>query len=138
MLEVDETIRIPSEEFAWSYARSGGPGGQNVNKVESKAVLRWPMAASESVPVRVKARIRELFPSRVTEDGDLLISSQEHRDRERNREACLAKLVELIRKAAERPTPRRATKPTKGSKLRRLGAKKHDAKRKANRTVKDE
>lgn len=138
MLEVDDTIRIPSEELAWSYARSGGPGGQNVNKVESKAVLRWPMAASEAVPARVKVRIRELYPSRVTEDGDLVISSQEFRDRERNREACLAKLAELIRKAAERPTPRRATKPTKGSKLRRLDAKKRDAKRKANRTVKED
>ena len=138
MFEVDATIQIPLEEFAWSYARSGGPGGQNVNKVSSKSILRWPMAASGSLEPRVKARIRELFPSRVTEDGDLVISSQEHRDRERNREACLEKLGELIRKAAERPTPRRATKPSKGSKLRRLDAKKRESSRRANRKVHDD
>lgn len=135
MFEVDAAIQIPLEEFAWSYARSGGPGGQNVNKVSSKAVLRWPMAASERLEPRVKARIRELFPSRVTEEGDIVISSQEHRDRERNREACLEKLGDLIRKAAERPTPRRATKPSKGSKMRRLDAKKRESGRKANRKV---
>jgi ribosome-associated protein len=138
MLEVDATIAIPLEEFIWTYARSGGPGGQNVNKVESKAVLRWPMAASDRIEARVKARIRELFPSRVTDAGELVISSQEHRDRERNRDACLTKLAELIRRAAERPIPRRATKPTKGSKLRRLNAKKRESNRKANRKVREE
>lgn len=137
MFEID-TIRIPMEEFDWSYARSGGPGGQNVNKVESKAVLRWPMVASVHLEPRIKERIRKLFPSRVTEEGDLLISSQEYRDRERNREACLEKLGTLLRKAAERPTPRRATKPSKGSKLRRLDAKKRESHRKANRKVREE
>jgi ribosome-associated protein len=138
MFEVDESIQIPLDEFTWSYARSGGPGGQNVNKVESKAVLRWAMAASERIEPRVKDRIRELFPSRVTDEGDLLISSQEHRDRERNREACLAKLGELIRRAAARPTPRRATKPTHGSKVRRLAAKKRATSRRKNRDVPNE
>jgi ribosome-associated protein len=124
---------IPESELDWSYARSGGPGGQNVNKVASKAVLRWPMAASPSVPEHVKARVRELYPSRVTADGDVLIMSQEYRDQERNRQACVEKLHDLLRKAAERPKVRRPTKPTKGSKVRRLEAKKRNAERKAGR-----
>lgn len=133
MVQVNDSIAIPDEELDWSYARSGGPGGQNVNKVASKAVLRWPMAVSPSVPDHVKQRVRELFPSRVTTDGDLVIQSQEYRDQERNREACVAKLADLLRKAAERPKPRKATKPTKGSKLRRLAAKKRQSERKAGR-----
>lgn len=138
MFEVDDTIRIPLEEFSWSFARSGGPGGQNVNKVESKTMLRWPMATSEHLDSWVKNRIRELYPSRVTDDGDLIITSQEYRDRERNKDACLAKLGELIRKAAERTPIRRPTRPTKGSKLRRMDAKKRESHRKANRKVQDE
>lgn len=133
MLEVNERIRIPADELDWSYARAGGPGGQNVNKVASKAVLRWPMAASPSLPDEVKARVRSLFPSRVTTDGDLLIQSQEFRDQERNRQACIEKLIELLRAAARRPTPRRKTKPTFGSKMRRLEDKKRNSERKAGR-----
>ncbi|QEL13825.1 alternative ribosome rescue aminoacyl-tRNA hydrolase ArfB [Limnoglobus roseus] len=135
MFEITPTIQIPHEEFEWSYARSGGPGGQNVNKVSSKAVLRWPMAASEHLTPVVKDRVRELFPSRVTTEGELVISSQEYRDQERNREACLEKLADLIRQAAKRPTIRRATKPSKGSKMRRLEEKKRQSSRKTNRRV---
>src|SRR5205823_1239328 len=125
MLAVNETIAIPDAEFAWTYVRSGGPGGQNVNKVASKAVLRWPLDASPSVPDAVKMRLRMLQRRRVTIDGDLIITSQKYRDQERNREDCLDKLAEMIRAALFVPKPRRATKPTKGSKLRRLAAKKH-------------
>src|SRR5947209_1236573 len=107
---VTDAITIPESEFDWSYARSGGPGGQNVNKVSSKAVLRWAMAASPAVPEDVKARLRSTFPSRVTAEGDVVISSQEHRDQERNRAACEAKLADMLRKAMTRPKPRRATK----------------------------
>ena len=133
MIEVTPTMRIPLEEIEWSYARSGGPGGQNVNKVSSKAILRWAMLASPSVPDFVKARVRELYPSRVTVDGDLLIASQEFRDQERNREACLEKLIDLLRRGATRPKARRATKPSKGSKERRLTEKKKQSTRKADR-----
>ena len=138
MFEITATIQIPLEEFQWTYARSGGPGGQNVNKVSSKAVLRWALDASEHLPGWVKDRVWLLFPSRVTTEGDLVISSQEHRDQERNRDACLEKLADLIRQAATRPTPRRATKPTKGSKTRRLAEKKRESARKTNRKVSDE
>lgn len=138
MFEIAPGIQIPHDEFQWTYARAGGPGGQNVNKVSSKAVLRWPMVGSGHVSQYVKDRVRELFPSRVTTEGELVISSQEYRDQERNREACLEKLAELIRQAAKRPTPRRATKPSKGSKMRRLEEKKRQSSRKMNRRVGDD
>lgn len=133
MLVVNNAIAIPDAEFQWSYARSGGPGGQNVNKVASKAVLRWPLDASPSLPEAVKLRLRTLQRRRVTAEGDLIVSSERYRDQERNREDCLTKLAEMIRAATFVPKPRKATKPTKGSKLRRLAAKKHNSARKSAR-----
>lgn len=133
LLEVNETIRIPEEEWSWTYARSGGPGGQNVNKVASKAVLRWAMVASVSVPEAVKERLRAAHPSHCTVEGDYLVVSQKYRDQERNREDCLAKLAEMLRRAAKPPTPRRPTKPTKSSQRRRLTDKKLNSARKSSR-----
>jgi ribosome-associated protein len=133
MLEITPTIQIPLEEFSWTYARSGGPGGQNVNKVSSKAVLRWPIATSPSVPEHVKARVSELFPSRITTEGEVVISSQEYRDQERNRDACLAKLADMIRAAAVVPKVRKKSRPSLGSKLRRLDEKKRQSERRENR-----
>jgi ribosome-associated protein len=133
MLEVTPAIRIPLEEFAWSFARSGGPGGQNVNKVASKAVLRWNFATSPSVPDDVKARFRDKFPSRLTAEGELVLASELTRDQGRNREDCLAKLAAMLRAAAVRPKVRRPTKPTKGSQRRRVEAKRRQSHRKAGR-----
>jgi ribosome-associated protein len=138
VIEVTDRVRIPDEELEWSYARSGGPGGQNVNKVSSKAILRWAMAASASVGEEVKARIRAAFPSRVTSDGSVVIASQEFRDQDRNREACATKLVEMIRRGLVSPKPRHPTRPTRGSKERRLAAKREQAERKGRRRVGDE
>src|SRR5690242_18873267 len=119
MIEVTAAVRIPDDELEWTYARSGVPGGQDVNKVSSKAVLRWAMAASPAGGEEVKARIRTAFPSKVTTDGDVVISSQEHRDHERTREASDEKMADMIRKALVRPKARRPTRPTKRSKERR-------------------
>jgi ribosome-associated protein len=134
MLVVTELIRIPDEELEWSFARSGGPGGQNVNKVASKAVLRWKAAGTTAaIPDPAKARMRAHFPSRFTADGDVLIQSQKYRDQERNREDCLLKLTEMIRDALVEPVPRKATKPTRGSQRRRLADKKRRSQKKRNR-----
>jgi ribosome-associated protein len=135
VLEVSANIRIPLEEFQWSFVRAGGPGGQNVNKVASKAVLRWPMETSEHVPLEVKTRVRQLYPSRVTTEGEIVISSQEFRDQDRNRQACLEKLTAILQHASIKPKARKATKPSKGSKLRRLEEKKQQSARKASRRV---
>jgi ribosome-associated protein len=133
MLEINPHLRIPETEFVWSYVRSGGPGGQNVNKVASKAVLRWHLTASPSLPTDVKARLRAREANRITTEGELVLTSQRFRDQERNREDCLDKLREMIARAAARPKVRRKTKPTRGSQERRLRAKKHRAGTKAGR-----
>jgi ribosome-associated protein len=137
-LTINDSISIPDSEFEWSYARSGGPGGQNVNKVSSKAVLRWNLAVSTLVPPHVKERFARLFPSRMTTEGEVVISSQEFRDQEKNRQSCLDKLTEMLREAATLPKARIKTKRTKGSQKRRLAEKKHNAQTKANRKVGDE
>lgn len=134
MLVVTERVQIPDDELVWSFARSGGPGGQNVNKVASKAVLRWKAAATSAViPQPAQARMRARFPSRFTADGDVLIQSQQYRDQERNRADCLMKLVEMIRLALIEPLPRKATRPTKGSKRRRVADKRRLSEKKRRR-----
>ena len=135
MLEINAHLRIPDDELEWSYVRSGGPGGQNVNKVASKAVLRWNLAASPSLPEDVKARLRARQANRITAEGDLVLTSQRYRDQERNRQDCLDKLREMIAEAAVRPKARRKTKPTRGSQEARLRAKKRRAATKAGRRL---
>lgn len=133
MLQVNASIAIPDAELDWSYARSGGPGGQNVNKVSSKAVLRWNLRTTTALPPHVKDRLIALNRRRVTTEGDLVLSSQRYRDQDRNRQDCLEKLAELVREAATLPKPRRATRPTRGSKTRRLATKRHRSALKASR-----
>jgi ribosome-associated protein len=135
MLEITPTIQVPLDEFEWSFARSGGPGGQNVNKVSSKAVLRWNFDGSPSVPDEVKARFREKFPSRLTTEGEVVLSSELTRDQGRNREDCLEKLAAMLRSSAIRPKVRRPTKPSKASKRRRLDEKRRQSVRKSGRQV---
>jgi len=133
MIPVSERIQIPETELEWSYARSGGPGGQNVNKVSSKAVLRWPVTTSPSLPDEVRARFLKRYVHRVTVEGDLVLSSERYRDQPRNRQDCLDKLVSMLQVVLKPPTVRKVTKPSKGSKIRRLQGKKHQSATKAGR-----
>ncbi len=133
MLEVTPEIRIPDDEFQWSYARSGGPGGQNVNKVATKAVLHWDATNSPSVPDAVKARFLANNRGRLTTDGVLVLSSERTRSQPMNKQDCLDILTELLRQATRVPRKRKKTKPTKGSRERRLQAKKHRSATKAQR-----
>jgi ribosome-associated protein len=136
MLEVTELIRIPHDELEWSYARAGGPGGQNVNKVSSKAVLRWKANTTvAAIPEPARLRMRARFPSRFTTEGEVVIQSQKYRDQERNRLDCEAKLIEMIRESLVEPTPRKATKPTKGAKRRRVADKRRQSQKKQGRRI---
>jgi ribosome-associated protein len=133
MLSITPSLSIPDEEFAWTYVRAGGPGGQNVNKVSSKAVLRWNFTASPSIPDDVKARFRQREGGRITSTGDILITSQRFRDQERNRQDCLQKLAALLQGAVTPPRRRKKTRPTRGSVEARLRAKKQRSGAKASR-----
>jgi ribosome-associated protein len=133
MLTINAKLTIPPEEFSWSFVRSGGPGGQNVNKVATKAVLRWDLAGSPSLPEEVKARLRVQNPRRVTTEGEVVLSSQRYRDQERNRQDCLEKLRAMIVQALFVPKARKKTKPSRASRERRLAAKKRRGALKASR-----
>ncbi len=124
MFEINDRIRIPEEEFTWSFARSGGPGGQNVNKVASKALLCWDMGRTSCLPIPVKIRLKTLQRRRFTKEGMLQIVSQRYRDQQRNRQDCLEKLREMVLVALVVPKSRKPSRPTRGSREARLRAKK--------------
>jgi len=124
MLEVNSKIAIPDDEFDISFARSSGPGGQNVNKTNSKAVLHWDVTNSPSLPWDVKARFLKSFASRLTTDGLIVIASDESRAQEANVKGCLDKLKAMILAVATPPKIRRPTKPTRSSQRARVENKK--------------
>jgi len=135
MLIVTRQLQIPLAEFRFTFARSSGPGGQNVNKLNTKAQLRWAVASSPSLPEPVRARLLQKHRRRVTAEGDLLIVSQRFRDAGRNRNDCLEKLRGLLIEAAHPPRTRKPTRPTRASIRRRLGLKQRRARKKQQRRV---
>jgi ribosome-associated protein len=124
MIRVTDSISIDESEIEESFVRSSGPGGQNVNKLSTAVQLRFDIRRSPSLPNDVAIRLLRLGGSRVTKDGVLVLLAQQHRTQERNRADAQERLIALIQEAAVRPVPRRATKPTKASKQKRLEGKK--------------
>ncbi len=130
---ISDTMQINETEFEWSFTASGGPGGQNVNKVATRAELRWNLEQTEALPLPVKMRLQEQQKNRITKEGELILTSQRFRDQDRNRQDCLEKLEAMIRQALTPPKPRKKTKPSKASKERRLNEKKQRSSRKESR-----
>ena len=123
MIPVTDAIALDEREIEEHFVRASGPGGQNVNKVASAVQLRFDVRRSRSLPDEVAIRLMKLAGSRMTQDGVLVITAQRFRSQEQNRHDALGRLIDLVRQAAVRPTPRRKTKPTLASKKRRLDSK---------------
>ena len=133
MVRINASIEIPRREIELTYARSPGPGGQNVNKVNSKAILRWNVADSDCLPDHIKRRFFALWKNRISKSGDLVLHSHRHRDQARNTADCLDRLRDMVRAALVVPKKRKPTRPSLGSKKRRLESKKRQSQRKQNR-----
>ncbi|MDB5459207.1 MAG: Class peptide chain release factor [Caulobacteraceae bacterium] len=123
MIPITDRLSIEDDEVEVRHARASGPGGQHVNKTSTAIELRFDVRGSPTLPPDVSARLEKLAGSRLTLDGVLVLFAQGSRSQEMNRQEALERLVELIRRAAERPKPRKPTKPTYASKLRRLEGK---------------
>lgn len=132
-LRITARIGIPRRELRISYVRSSGPGGQHVNKVSTKAMLRWSVAKSPSLPEDVRERFLRRYASRINERGVLILTSQRYRDRVRNEQDCMAKLQKLLSSVASPPRPRKKTRPPKSATEARLREKRAVTEKKRRR-----
>jgi len=138
-LDISDAIRIPMSEIQMTAVRSQGAGGQNVNKVATAIHLRFDIANSDSIPERVKQKLLQISDHRITDDGVVIIKSQAHRSQDRNRQAALSRLQELIASALKEPKRRIRTKPGKKAKQKRLDMKtRRGALKKTRRNVGDD
>jgi ribosome-associated protein len=133
MLRVGPNIAVPRRELLLTYARSSGPGGQNVNRVASKVTLRWNVAHTRSLPEDMRERFLRRFARRITGAGELVLSSQRHREQARNVEDCFGKLRAMLAAVELAPRRRTRTRPTRASIERRLTGKRERARRKRER-----
>lgn len=129
-IRISETLAIDSDEVAFDFVRASGPGGQNVNKVATAAQLRFDAANSASLPEDVRARLLALAGRRATRDGAIVIEAKRYRTQERNREDALERLAVLIRRAAERPKPRKKSRVGPAARRRRVESKRRQGARK--------
>lgn len=133
MLEISRSLRIPDEELQWTAVRSRGAGGQNVNKVATAVQLRFDVAASESLPDDLKARLLDSGDRRLSANGVLIIKAQRFRSQRKNHDDALQRLRALLRRHLYAPPPRVPTRPPKAADRRRLEDKAHRARLKARR-----
>jgi ribosome-associated protein len=132
-LEVAPDVVIDLDEITLTYVASSGPGGQNVNKVASKAVLRFDLAGSRSLPAELRARAARRLAARLTRGGEIVLTSSRHRDQPRNREAVLTRLRDLLAEAIRPPHVRKRTRPSRTAVQRRLDEKRRRSERKRER-----
>lgn len=130
---VGRRLRVPLKEFSFQFVRSSGSGGQNVNKVNSKAILRWPVLRSPSLPDDVRTRFTARFRRRLTQGGELVLTSQRFRDQKRNVADCLAKVEEMLQEVARAPKQRRGTRPSRAVEERRRERKRELSEKKRRR-----
>jgi len=123
MIEITPSIQIGDEEIEFTFIRSPGPGGQNVNKVSSAVQLRFNVHGTPSIPPNVKQRLFKLAGRKLTSEGVLIIEARQYRSQERNRQAAVERLVRLIQQACEPQKPRHKTKPTHAATIQRLESK---------------
>lgn len=135
MIQVTDDLAIPDEEVSFATSRSGGPGGQNVNKLETRVTVRFDVASSPSLTDEQRQRLLERLATRITRTGVLHVTSQKHRTQGENREAAMSRLAELMAEALREETPRKATRVPRSVKRRRVEAKKRRGQRKRERSA---